>query len=128
MPKFLSGAFILVCLGKFAVAETRLDDIEYPRFSFIDLTNNGAVLTFNSTSLQYAVVTGLVLIVLALVVTQLLGVNTNNFFAAKNEYDSPTYSYDSDHAYSSYSVYAQRSLDVLSPIMQALYNAYQKYE
>lgn len=76
------------------------------RFGFLTINDDGASLTFNSTSLQYAVVIGVVLLILALVVVPLLGFDIAKLFAPRDGYDS-NYGYEGDY-YSSYTSYAKR--------------------
>ncbi|XP_045118512.1 uncharacterized protein LOC123508706 [Portunus trituberculatus] len=99
-----------------------------PRFAFLDVDDDGATLTFNSTSLQYAVVIGVVLLILGLVVVPLLGFDLANIFSARDDYNAYGYGYDQDNYYSSYTSYAKRSLNVLSPVLKALAQTYTKYE
>ncbi|KAK8403638.1 hypothetical protein O3P69_000019 [Scylla paramamosain] len=98
-----------------------------PRVGFLSVDDDGATLTFNSTSLQYAVVIGVVLLILGLVVVPLLGFDLAKLFSSRDDYDAYGYSYDQDN-YSSYTSYAKRSLNVLSPVLEALAQAYTKYE
>jgi len=118
-------AIALLCIFAFASAEDKME--EEPRFGFLTLNNNGASLAFNSTSLQYAVIGGVILLVLALVVIPFLGFDLGNIFAKESFEDDYPYAYD-NQGFSSYSSYAQRSLNMLSPILTALSEAYKKYE
>ncbi|XP_027239076.1 uncharacterized protein [Penaeus vannamei] len=121
-------AVALLCL--FAVARAEDDNSleETARFGFLSLDDNGATLSFNSTSLQTAVVVGVILLILALVLVPLLGFDLAKLFAGKESYDYPNYAYDNTQGYSSYTSYAQRSLNLLSPVLTALTEAYKKYE
>ncbi|XP_068216357.1 uncharacterized protein [Palaemon carinicauda] len=126
-------AIALLFLAAFASAEENNNNIdleveETPRFTFVDLTNNAASLSLNSTSLQYAVITGIVLLLVAIVVVPLLGYDLSTIFTNREDYDYSNYAYDGNQAYSSYSAYAKRSLDLLSPVLKALTEAYQRYE
>ncbi|XP_064113570.1 uncharacterized protein LOC135220231 isoform X2 [Macrobrachium nipponense] len=127
-------AIALLFLATFASAEdtnnNNLDaEVEdSPRFAYVDLTNNAASLSFNSTSLQYAVITGIVLLLVAIVVVPLLGYDLSTIFPSREGFDYSNYAYDGTQAYSSYSAYAKRSLDLLSPVLKALTEAYQRYE
>ncbi|XP_050692935.1 uncharacterized protein LOC126983848 [Eriocheir sinensis] len=96
------------------------------RFGFLTVNEEGAKLTFNSTSLQYAVVIGVVLLILGLVVIPLIGFDVAKLFSPRDSYDNH-YGYDTNN-YSSYTSYAKRSLDVLSPVLTALAEGYKKYD
>ncbi|XP_042204231.1 uncharacterized protein LOC121853905 [Homarus americanus] len=128
--------FAVLCLAAFASAETSnlIDEQEgleegTPRFGFLSFDNSGATLTFNSTSLQYAVVIGIFVVFAALIIIPLLGFNLASLFSSRDSYGyDNTHYYDPNTAYSTYSDYAKRSLDLLSPVMTALSEAYKKYE
>lgn len=81
---------------------------ETPRFGFLNLNNDGATLTFNSTSLQYAVVIGIILLVVALVAIPLLGLDLANVFAPRDDYYPYHQGYDQTQGYSSYTNFAKR--------------------
>ncbi|XP_045615606.1 uncharacterized protein [Procambarus clarkii] len=117
----------VVCLAALASATGDEDPKETPRFGFISLDNTGAVLTLNSTSLQYAVIAGIIVLVFALVIIPILGFDIAKHFATRDGYDHFNY-YNEQPEYSSYTSYAKRSLDVLTPVLAALREAYKKYE
>ncbi|CAL4090712.1 unnamed protein product, partial [Meganyctiphanes norvegica] len=100
--------------------------VEEGRFGFLTLDNSGAQLTFNSTSLQYAVVAGIALLLVAIILIPLLGYDVATLFSRNDNAQFADYqNYDYS---SSYSQFAKRSLDAFSPILQALQRAYEQYE
>ncbi|XP_071546805.1 uncharacterized protein [Panulirus ornatus] len=116
-------------MAALASAETENEALkETSRFGFLNLDGDSSTVTFNSTSLQYAVIAGIVILLVALVVVPLLGFDLATLFSARDGYDPYNYGYDQNNAYSSYTSYAKRSLDILSPVLTALSQAYKKYE
>lgn len=99
----------VLCLAGLVSAETENEALEEtPRFGFLNLDGDSSTITFNSTSLQYAVFAGIVIVLVALVVVPLLGFDLSTLFSARDGYDPYNYGYDQNQAYSSYTSYAKR--------------------
>ncbi|XP_076062339.1 uncharacterized protein LOC143037685 [Oratosquilla oratoria] len=124
MKIFLIAA--VLCFASVVRAEDVEKMEEEGRFGFLTLDNNGATLTFNSTSIQYAVLIGLAVLLGSLILLPLFGLSLGSIF--NSGYEAPVYGYDTSGYASSYSSYAKRSLDFLSPVLTALKDAYAKYE
>lgn len=117
------------------------DDLdETGRVAFVTVDNNGIVITWNATSILYGALAALALGAVAAAVAIPLAL----VFGLKKAFYDDDYDYSgysgsgsgggyggsgSGHGGggSSYTDYAKRSLEVMSPVMKALYGAYQKY-
>jgi len=119
----MKAIIALLCLVASVCAEE-----EQGRFITIDA--DGATLAINSTSFIYAAVIGIPLIIAALIVLPFFGLDYDKFFKKEGkDYDYSDYtSSDYDQDFSSYSSYAQRSLNTLTPIIKAIDQAYRKYK
>merc|ERR1712212_524626 len=93
---------------------------------FITIDQNGATLAINSTSFIYAAVIGIPLIIAAMIVLPFFGLDYEKFFNKESKDYDYTSGFDQD--FSSYSSYAQRSLNTLTPIIKAIDQAYRKYK
>merc|ERR1712212_209241 len=80
----------------------------------------------NSTSFIYAAVIGIPLIIAAMIVLPFFGLDYEKFFNKESKDYDYTSGFDQD--FSSYSSYAQRSLNTLTPIIKAIDQAYRKYK
>jgi len=134
MKLFSSLALFLLCCSVSRAETSDMGDsgddllVEQGRFGFLTLDNSGATLSFNSTSLQYAVVAGIALLLTALILVPLLGYDVSTFLPARNDQGPHTYTDYNNYDYSSYSQFAKRSMEEAVPILEAIYNAYMKYK
>ncbi|XP_037792291.1 uncharacterized protein LOC119587684 [Penaeus monodon] len=98
---------------------------ESPRFAFSLGSGDGAFLSFNQTSLAQGLFFLVVALVFAFVAVPLLGLDLSAIFNKEEDTYAPYgYAQDAHQAYAS--PYAQRSLDILSPVISALAAAYQE--
>jgi len=103
------------------------------RLGYVSIGSDGATsITFNATSIQNAVILGLFVLVLGALVLPLFGISLGSLFGSsegdtgygyggyeQTGYDTPATDYQS---------FAKRSLEVLSPVMEALTTAKRKYD
>ncbi|XP_018017925.1 uncharacterized protein LOC108674481 [Hyalella azteca] len=123
------------------------DMVETGRLAYVTIGNNGIVVTVNKTSIVLGTIKTILLLGLAAAVAAgiaaaiaiplgvaiPLGKKHKNgdedyeYYSGGGGYGSSGGGYGASGGGSSYSSYAKRSLEVMSPIMNALYSAYQKY-
>ncbi|XP_018017926.1 uncharacterized protein LOC108674483 [Hyalella azteca] len=128
----------------FGTEESNDSLVETGRLAFVTIGNNGVVVTVNGTSIFLGGLLTLGALAIAGAIAAAiaipLGVAIPLGKKHKNEGNEYEYysnggggygggdgGYDASGSGSSYGSYARRSLEVMSPIMNALYSAYQKY-
>ncbi|XP_069995736.1 uncharacterized protein [Penaeus vannamei] len=120
---------LVVVLFALAAVAAASDLKESPRFGYLSLDpTNGASLAFNSTTINNGIFFSVLLFVAALAVKLFIGYDFLTLFEKPSSYENQGYTYDPAQAYSNPSVFAKKSLDMLSPVLDSLSNAYQKYQ
>jgi len=108
------------------------------RLGYITVGSDGSTsITFNATSIQNAVILGLFVLVLGALVLPLFGVSLGSLFGGDDTgsetgygygYEQPQYQTGYEQPSSGYSTFSKRSIEMLGPVMEALTQAYKKYE
>merc|ERR550539_738405 len=128
--KWLVAVLFLVAS---ACAENYEEDGD-PRLGYITVGSDGATsITFNATSIQNAVILGLFVLVLGALVLPLFGVSLGSLFGDDAGTDTGYgYGFEQTSGYEQpaqgYSTFSKRSIEMLGPVVDALTNAYKKYE
>jgi len=94
---------------------------------FLTIDDTGATLAINSTSLIYAAIIGIPLLIVGLVVLPLFGLSIDSLFKKDGGDFADQFAYENQD-YAQYSSYAKRTLDTLAPVITAIDQAYKKYK
>ncbi|CAL4146728.1 unnamed protein product, partial [Meganyctiphanes norvegica] len=131
--KVIAALSVLCCMVNYAQAmildvDSSLNTIDEYKARFLTVDDNGNLaLKFNSTSLIYIALFAIPVVIIALLVLPLFGVDLTNIFRRRESTDQDYYAYDNQD-YSTYTEFAQRSLELLTPVISAIDDAYQKYQ
>jgi len=107
--------------------------VEEGRFAFVSFTPDGSLtLTFNTTSLQYAIMAGFTGLIIASIILPLLGL----FSIASRSDPHYGYAYTDPSGYTqsaydttaSQALYSKRSKSWMSSVMESLARSLEKYE
>jgi hypothetical protein len=108
------------------------------RLGYITVGSDGSTsITFNATSIQNAVILGLFVLVLGALVLPLFGVSLGSLFGGDDTgsetgygygYEQPQYQTGYEQPATGYSTFSKRSIEMVGPVIEALTQAYKKYE
>ncbi|CAL4061340.1 unnamed protein product [Meganyctiphanes norvegica] len=108
----------LLCLASAASAETLEEE---GRLVFLDGSGTPYI---NTTTIGYGLLMIVPIVLVGLLVAAALGLNLDNLFGRRSDQFNKQPYYDQDYYYQ----YAQRSMETLSPILEMLKEAYNKWE
>lgn len=124
MWKILTVALFATC-----VCADLVEEEGDARLGYITVGNSGATtLTFNATSIQNAVILGLFILVLGALLLPLFGIFGEEDTGYGYGYEQTGYQSGYEAPSSGYSTFSKRSAEMLGPVLDALTNAYKKYE
>jgi len=108
------------------------------RLGYVSIGSDGATaITFNATSIQNAVILGLFVLVLGALVLPLFGISLSSLFGSGSDsdsgygysgYDQTGYDTGYEAPATNYQAFAKRSIQMLSPVLDALSSAQRKYD
>ncbi|CAL4146726.1 unnamed protein product, partial [Meganyctiphanes norvegica] len=134
--KVIAALLVLCCMVNYAQAvvldvDNSLNSIGEDKARSFSIDDNGyLVLNFNNTYLMsfiYIALFAIPVVIVALLVLPLFGVDLTNIFRRRESIDQDYYAYDNQD-YSTYTEFAQRSLELLTPVISAIDDAYQQYQ